>query len=155
MLSNCGGREVPLTARRSNQSILNEIHPKYSFEELMLKLQLQYLGHLDAKSLLIGKDAGKDWRQKEKGTTEDEMVGLHHWLNWHEFEQSSVVGDGQGSLACCIPWGHKMLDMTEWLSWNELTSAKNLFPIRSHCEVLGVRTSIPVLRREGRTQFKI
>ena len=60
MLSNCGGREVPLTARRSNQSILNEIHPKYSFEELMLKLQLQYLGHLDAKSLLIGKDAGKD-----------------------------------------------------------------------------------------------
>ena len=58
-------------------------------------------------------DAGKDGRQKEKGTTEDEMVGWHHRLNGHEFEQAPGVGDGQGSLACCSPWGFKELDMTE------------------------------------------
>ena len=72
----------------------------------------------DAKNWLIGKDpnAGKDWRQEEKGTTEDEMVGWHHWLNGHEFEQVSGVGDGQGSLTCCSPWGHKESDMTERLN---------------------------------------
>ena len=68
----------------------------------------------DAKNWLIGKypDAGKDWRQEEKGTTEDEMVGWHHWLNGHEFEQALGVGDGQGSLACFSPWGCKESDMT-------------------------------------------
>ena len=72
----------------------------------------------DAKNWLIGKDpdAGKYWRQ-EKGMTEDEMVGWHHWLNGHEFEQAPGVGDGLGSLACCSPWGHKESDMTEWLNW--------------------------------------
>ena len=71
---------------------------------------------------LIGKDpnAGKDWRQEEEGRTEDEMVGWHHWLNGHEFELVPRVGDGQGSLACCSPWGHKELDMTEPLNWTEL-----------------------------------
>ena len=61
----------------------------------------------DVKSWLTGKDpdAGKDWRQKEKGTTEDEMVGWHHWLNGHEFEQAPGDGKGQGSLVCCSPWG--------------------------------------------------
>ena len=62
-------------------------------------------------------DAGEDWRQEEKGTAEDEMVGWHHWHNGHEFEQALWVGDGQGSLACCSPWGHKKLDMTEQLNW--------------------------------------
>ena len=62
-------------------------------------------------------DAGKDWRQGEKGTTEDEMVGWHHWLDGHEFEQASRVGDGQGSLVCSSPWGLKELDTTEWLNW--------------------------------------
>ena len=72
----------------------------------------------DAKSWLIWKDpdAGKDWRQEEKGVTEDEMVGWHHWLNGHEFEQSPGVGDWQGSLVCCSPWGHKESDITEWLN---------------------------------------
>ena len=65
-------------------------------------------------------DAGKDWRQEEKGTTEDEMVGWHHWLDGHEFEQAPRVGDGQGSLACCSPWGLKESDTTEWLNWTEL-----------------------------------
>ena len=74
----------------------------------------------DAKNWLIGKDtdAGKYWRQ-EKGTTEDEMVGWHHWLNGHESEQALVVDDGQGSLACSSPWGHKESDMTEWPNWTE------------------------------------
>ena len=75
----------------------------------------------DAKSLLIWKDpdAGKDWRREEKGTTEDEMVRWHHRFNGHVFEQPPKVGDGQGSLACYIPWGHKELDTTERLVWTE------------------------------------
>ena len=77
---------VPWTARRSNQSILKEISPEYSLDGLMLKLQ--YFGHLMQKNWLIWKDsdAEQDWRQEEKGMTEDEMVGKHHWLNEHEFE---------------------------------------------------------------------
>ena len=76
----------------------------------------------DGKNWLIGKDpdAGKDWRQEEKGMTEDEMVGWHHRLNGCEFEQASGVGEGQGSLACCSPWGRKESDTTEWLNWTEL-----------------------------------
>ena len=74
----------------------------------------------DPKNWLIGKDpdAGKDWRQEEKGMTENEMVGWHHRLNGHEFEQAPGVGDRQGSLACCSPWGHKEADTTEWLNWS-------------------------------------
>ena len=74
----------------------------------------------DAKNWLIWKDPddGKDWRQEEKGTTEDVMVGWHHQLEWHEFEQASGIGGGQGSLVCCNPWDRKELDMTEWLNVN-------------------------------------
>ena len=103
--------ESSWTARRSNQSILKEISPEYSLEGLMLKLKLQYSGHLMGRSNSLEK-TGKDWRQEEKGTTEDEMVGWHHWLNGHESEQAPGVGEGQGSLACCSPWGHKELDTT-------------------------------------------
>ena len=73
----------------------------------------------DVKNGLIGKDtdAGKDWRQEEKGTIEDEMVGWHHWLYGHESEHSLRVGDGQGSLVCCSSWGCKESNMTEWLNW--------------------------------------
>ena len=80
---------VPWTARRSNQSILKEISSEYSLEGLMLKLKLQYFGHLMQRTDSLEKtdtDAGKDWRQEKKGTTEDEMVGWHHQLNEHEFE---------------------------------------------------------------------
>ena len=75
-----------------------------------------------AKSWLIGKDcdAGRDWGQKEKGTTEDEMAGWHHWLDGLESEWTSGVGDGQGGLACCDSWGRKESDTTEWLNWTEL-----------------------------------
>ena len=73
----------------------------------------------DVNNWLNAKDpeAGKDWRWKEKGMTEDEMVGWHHRLDGHEFEQAPGVGDGQGFLACCNPWDHKELDMTEGLNW--------------------------------------
>ena len=81
---------VAWTAKRSNQSILKEIIPEYSLEGLMLKLKLQYFGHLmqrtDSLEKTLWKGAGKDWRLEEKGTTEDEMVGWHHRLNGHEFE---------------------------------------------------------------------
>ena len=74
----------------------------------------------DSKSWLIRKDpdAGKDWRQEEKGMTEEEMVGWHHWLNGHEFEQAPGDGEGQGRLACYSPWGCKELDTTERLNNN-------------------------------------
>ena len=76
----------------------------------------------DVKNWLLGKDpdAGKDWRQEEKSTTEDEMFGWHHWINGHEFEQALGIGDGQGGLACCSPWGHKELDTTEQLNCTEI-----------------------------------
>ena len=74
-----------------------------------------------AKSWLIGKDsdAGRDWKQEEKGTTEDEMARWYHRLDGHEFEHALGVGDGQGSLVCCSPWGRKELDMTERLNWTK------------------------------------
>ena len=77
---------------------------------------------LDAKNWLIGKDPDpeKDWRQEEKGTTEDEMVGWHHGLNGHAFEHTLGDSGGQGSLACCSPWGRKELDTSERLNWTEL-----------------------------------
>ena len=99
---------VPWTAK-SSQSILKEINPEYSLEGLMLKLKLQYLGHLMWRTDSLEKylDAGKDWRQEETGTTEDEMVGWYHRLDGHEFEQALGIGDGQGSLGCCSPLGRK------------------------------------------------
>ena len=74
-----------------------------------------------AKSWLIGKDsdAGRDWGQEEKGTTEDEMAGWHHRHNGHGFGWTPGVGDGQGGLVCCSPWGRKESDMTERLNWTE------------------------------------
>ena len=123
---------VPWAARRSNQLILKEISPEYSLERLMLKLKLQYFDAVpymvntipDAKSWLVGKnpDAGKDWGQEEKRTTEDEMVGWYHWLNGHEFEQTPGDSDGQGSLICSSSWGCRESDTTEHLNnknWNQ------------------------------------
>ena len=79
-----------------------------------------------AKSWLIGKDsdAGRDWGQEEKGTTEDEMAGWHHWLDEHEFEWTLGVGDGRGGLACCNSWGRKESDTTERLNWTELICSR-------------------------------
>ena len=83
----------------------------------MLKLKLQYFGHLIRRTDSLEKtDAGKDRRQEEKGTTEDEMVGWHHRLDGHAFDQVPGFGDGQGGLVCCSPWGRKESDMTERLN---------------------------------------
>ena len=101
---------VPWTARRSNQSILKEMNPEYSSKRLILKLKHQYFYHLmqwvDSLEKTLMFEKIED-RNKEKGTTEDEMVGWHHQLNGHEFEQSLGVSDGQWSLKCCSPWGRK------------------------------------------------
>ena len=101
------------------------------------------------KSWLIGKDsdAARDWGQEEKGTTEDEMAGWHHWLDAHEFGWTPEVGDGQEGLACCDSWGRKELDTTEWLNSTELNwkcSAKFLFRVPKH-KVLVCLKKIQVL----------
>ena len=103
---------VPWTAKRSNKSILKEISPGCSLEGLMLKLKLQYFGHLmrraDSleKTWMLGKIEGRRKRGQR------EMAGWHHQLNGHEYEQTLGDSEGQGSLACCSPWGLKMSDMT-------------------------------------------
>ena len=109
---------VPWTARRSNQSMLKEISPEYSLEGLMLKLKLQYFGHLMRRTDSLEKTLMLEKiEQEEKGTTGNEMVEWHHWLNGHEFEQALGVGFGRGSLACFSTRGCKESDTTEWLNW--------------------------------------
>ena len=111
---------VPWTARRSHQSILKEISPEYSLDGLMLKLKLPILWPPDVKNWLTGKDpdAGKDWRQEEKGTTEDKMVGWHHQLNGHEFEWPPGVGDGQGSMAAVHGVIKSYTQLSDWTELN-------------------------------------
>ena len=111
---------VPWTARRSNQSILKEISPEYSLEGLDAEAEAPTLWPPDVKNWLIGKDpdAGKDWRQKEKGTTENEMVGWHHQLDGHKFEQALGDSEGQRSLTCCSPWCAKnQTGLSDWTSY--------------------------------------
>ena len=131
---------VPWTARRSNQSILKEISPGCSLEGMMLKLKLQYFGHLmwvlwppHTKSWLIAKDsdAGRDWGQEEKGMPEDEMAGWHHQLDGRGLEWTLGVGDGQGGLVCCDSWGRKDSDTTERLNWTELINWKACWKCKS------------------------
>ena len=116
---------VSWTARRSNHSILKEINPEYSLERLMLRLKLQHFGHLmrtaDSleETLMLGKTEGR----RRRGQKEEELVGYHHQFSAvefdlfkFEFEQAPGDGEGQGSLACCSPWGCKELDMTGQLN---------------------------------------
>ena len=140
---------VPWTANRSNQLVLKEISPEYSFGRTDTEAKAPILWPPDVKSWLIRKnpDAGKDWR-KEKGMTADKMVGWHHRLNAHEFEQALGDGEGQGSLVCCSPWGHKESDVTEWMN-NGSFFWLSYIRIKS-CEVfkfnlLGIWTLISVL----------
>ena len=111
---------VPWTARRSNQSILKEISPGISLEGMMLKLKLQYFGHLmrrvdSLEKILMLRGIGVRRRRGRQG----EMAGWHHWLNGREFEWTPGVGDGQGGLACCDSWGRKESDTTERLNWTD------------------------------------
>ena len=104
---------VPWIARRSNQSILKEINPEYSLEGLMLKLKLQYFGHLMLRAGSLEKTLMLErLKQEKKGTTEDEMVGWHHQFNGHGLGRLAV-GDEQGGLACCSSWGCKESNTTE------------------------------------------
>ena len=103
---------------------IKPVHPKGNQSWIFIartdtETETPVLWSPDAKSWLIGKDpdAGKDWREEEKGMTGNEVIGWHHQLDGHEFEQTSGVGDGQESLECCRPWGHKESDMTEQLNW--------------------------------------
>ena len=107
---------------------IQPVHPKRNQSWIFIgrtdaEIETPMLWPPDAKSWLIGKDpdAGKDWRRKEKGMTENEIIGWDHRLNGHEFESTLGVGEGQGSLACCSPWGPKELDTTERLNWTKLS----------------------------------
>ena len=111
---------VPWTARRSNQSILKEVSPGISLEGMM---PLSW----NSSTLATSCEELTHWKRlwcweslkaEEKGMTEDQIVGWHHWLNGYEFEQAPGDGEGQGSLACCSPWGHKVYETTEWLNHN-------------------------------------
>ena len=106
---------------------MQSVHPKGNQPWIFLgrtdvEAETPILWPPDTKKWLIGKDpnAGKGWRQEEKGTTEDEMAWWHHWLDGRESEWTPGVGDGQGGLACCDSWSRKELDTTEWLNWTEL-----------------------------------
>ena len=123
--------ETPLDSKE-----IQPVHPKGNQSWTLIRrtdaeAETPILWPPDMKNWLIGKDpdAGKDWRQEEKGMTEDEMVGWHHWLNGHELELTPGVGGRQGGLVCCSPWGHKELDTTEW-NWTELNECH--FPV-SQC----------------------
>ena len=106
----------------------------------------------DAKNLLILKDpdTGEDWRQEEKGTTEDEMAGWHHWLDGHEFRWTRRVGDGQGGLVCCDSWGRKESDTTEQLNWTSTppyhSSRSSAFPPIEIMKFAYTITFMPLLR---------
>ena len=112
--------ESPLNCKEIKPVYPKEINPEYSLEGTDAGAEAPILWPPDAKSQLIRKDpdAGKDWRQEEKGTTEDEMVVWYHQLNGREFEQAPGVGDGPGSLGCCSQWSRKESDKTERLNNN-------------------------------------
>ena len=119
MLSNCGALVSPLDSKE-----IKPVNPKGNQSWIFIgrtdaEAAAPILWPPDARNWLTGKDpdVGKDWRQEEKGMTEDEMVGWQHQLNGHESEQAPGVGDGQGNLVCCSPWGCKESDTTEWLNW--------------------------------------
>ena len=125
MLSNCGVGEDSLSPLDCKE--IQPVYPEGNQSWIFIgktdaEAEAPILWLPDSKSWLISKDpdAGKDWRQEEEETTEDEMAGWHHRLNEYEFEQALGDGDGQGSLAYYRPWGCKKLDMTEWLNWTEL-----------------------------------
>ena len=113
--------ESPLDSKE-----IQPVHPKRDqswvfFGRTDAKAETPILWPPHVKSWLFGKDsdAGRDWGQEEKGMTEDEIAGWHHWLDGHEFEWTLGVGDGQGGLACCDSWGHKESEMTEQQNWTE------------------------------------
>ena len=122
---------------------MQPVHPKGNQSWILIgrtdvEAEAPILWPPDAKSRLIGKEpkAGKDQRQKEKGMTENEMVGWHHWLDGHEYEESLGVGDGRGSLACCSPWRHRVRhDWVTELNWTDdfLQQCFTIFSVQVFC----------------------
>ena len=139
--------ESPLGCKK-----IQPVHPKGDQSWVFIgrndvEVETPILWPPDVRSWLIGKDpdARKDWGQEEKGTTEGEMVGWHHWLNGRVFGWTLGVGNGQGDLACCGSWGRKESDMTEWLNWTELNAIESshflLYPFPpalSHSQIQGL-----------------
>ena len=121
---------VPWTERRSNQSILKEISPGCSLEGLMLKLKLQYFGHIMRRVDSLEKTLmlGGVWGRRRRGW-QRMMAGWHHQFDGDEFEWTLGVGDGQGGLACCDSWGRKESDTSERLNWTD--------PARTYCIAQG------------------
>ena len=139
--------ESPFSARRSNQSILKEISPEYSLQGYWM------LTDVEAETPILWQPNGKNWlilgpwcwerlRAGGEGMTQDEMAGWHHWLDGHEFEQAPGVGDGQGSLVCCSPWGHKESVITEWLNWTEGNFTS---PLSSNLSISAHHDELPYL----------
>ena len=134
---------VPWTTKRSNQVNPKGNRPWIFFGKTVADAEALMLWPPDAKGKLFGKDpdAGKDWRQEEKGMTEDDMVGWHHWLNGHEFEKTLGDSERQRSLVCCSPWGHKESDTTEQLknnnkakwTWRKYCQARKLMLWKNYC----------------------
>ena len=128
--------KVPWTARRSNKSILREIDPEYSLEGLMLKLKLQYFGHLmwtdDSlkKSLMLGKIKGRRRR-----ASEDEMTGRHHQYNEHDVGQTPGDGEGQGGLACCSPWRRRVGQQQQYNKYERAEVNKSLVSVTTFTQV--------------------
>ena len=138
------------------------VHPKGNEPWIFIKrtdveAEALILWSPDMKSWLIRKnpDVGKDRRQEEKRMTEGEMVGWHHWLNGHEFEQAPGDGEGQGRLACCSPWGHKEVDMTERLNNNYLYEFKSKVDLSlslSRCKLYTLVTQTETLFLESQLE---
>ena len=123
-------REASVLQSLGSQRVRHNWGIELNWTELMLNLKLQYFSHLmqradslEKKTLMLGKIEGK----RTKGQWRMKWLGWHHWLNGHEFEQTQGDGEGQGSLVCCIPWGHKESDMTERLNWTELILFTNSY----------------------------
>ena len=136
---------VPWTARRSNQSILKEISPEYT-GRTHAETETPVLWPPDAKNWLIWKDpdAGKDCRWEEKVTTEDEMVGWHHWFDGLEFEEAPGVGERHGGLVCCSPWGRRVgHNWATELNWTRLECMQDLYALNLVSGGLLIMMSFP------------
>ena len=131
--------ESPLDCKEIQPVHSKGDQPRVFFGSNDAKAETPVLWPPHAKSWLIGKDpdAGRDWGQKKRGTTEEEMAGWHHQLNGREFEWTPGDGDGQGGLACCDSWGHKESDTIEQLNWTEL-----MFTKHDYSEMFGGRNSL-------------
>ena len=136
MLLNCGVREDPWESLGLQDQTSPNSKGKQSWifmGRADAETEAPILWPPDEKNWLIGKDPGasKDWRQEEKRTTKDEVARWHHQLDGHEFEQAPGVGKGQGSLACCGPWGCKESDMAEWLNWKLILASQVMLVVKN------------------------